>query len=437
MIAGLRDREIWRKPWSSVFLKILAVLLIAAGAINWINVQTVRLAREAEQRTRGSYVRLLAGGLQSEFGNPPDKAVALRLSGSGLWHISYMPSSAAGQAWSTWSEMPALSELQPDLIGPDWGTHKNSFFYISRRSGGVLLMMTPPRNDSLGAEFLGLRIGGLAIIMLAVWLAVGWLLQPVSWLDQGVARVAAGELGHRIPTRENDELGRLAMQFNTMTGQVQAMLEQRRQMLLDVSHELRTPLTRLKLGLEALPEGEDRAGLAEDVEELEKLVNELLEGARLAHGRSQLQVEPVDLALLARETAQPFAEKPPGLKLEIPGSLVLNGDRMRLQRLLQNLLTNAFSHGLPARGPVTLRLFRSGKEACLTVVDQGPGVPAEHLQRLFTPFFRSDHSRARLTGGVGLGLPLCLGVARAHGGDLNAAFAPGSGLAFTLTLPLL
>jgi signal transduction histidine kinase len=422
-----------------VFLKILVVLLVASGAINWINVQTVRLAREAEQRTRGSYVRLLAGGLQSEFGNPPDNAVALRLSGSGLWHIAYMPSSArsGGKAWSTWSEMPSLSELRPHLIGPDWGTYKNSFFYVSQRPGGVLLMMTPPRDDSLGAEFLGLRIGGLAIIMLALWLAVGWLLKPVRWLDQGVARVAAGELGHRIPTRENDELGRLAMQFNTMTGQVQAMLEQRRQMLLDVSHELRTPLTRLKLGLEAFPEGEDRAGLAEDVEELEKLVNELLEGARLAHGRSQLQVEPVDLAALARETALPFVEKAPGLKLELPESLVLNGDKMRLQRLLQNLLANAFSHGLPARGPVALRLVRSGKEACLTVVDQGPGVPTEHLQRLFTPFFRSDNSRARLTGGVGLGLPLCLGVARAHGGDLNAAFAPGSGLAFTLTLPLL
>jgi signal transduction histidine kinase len=304
------------------------------------------------------------------------------------------------------------------------------------RKGGTLVMMTLPHNESLGWGYSGILIGGLTVVMICVWLAVGWLLKPVRWLDQGVARVAAGDLGHRIPTRENDELGRLAQQFNSMTAQVQAMLEQRRQMLLDVSHELRTPLTRMKLGLESLPEGEERSSLAEDVLELELLVNELLEGARLAHGRSQLQVENLDLAVLARETAQAFERKDPGLRLEVPEGLVLAGDRVRLQRLLHNLLANAFNHGLPARGPVGLQLLQAGGRACLTVVDQGPGVPPEQLPRLFTPFFRGDTSRARVSGGVGLGLPLCLGVARAHGGDLNVAFAPGGGLAFTLTLPL-
>ncbi|HTA17350.1 MAG TPA: HAMP domain-containing sensor histidine kinase [bacterium] len=433
---GLRLAEAWPRLWSSVFLKILAVLVIAAAAINWITVQTVRLAREAEQRTRGSYVRQYAGSLQSQLGDPPDESVAFRLAQRGPWRMAFVPSKTGAVAWSTVDGVPGPYELRPYLIGSDWGTYKNSFFYLSPHRDGTLVMMTPPHNDSLGWTFLSLRIGGLAVVMLAVWFAVGWLLKPVRWLDQGVARVAAGELGHRIPTRENDELGRLAMQFNAMTGHVQAMLEQRRQMLLDVSHELRTPLTRMKLGLESLPEGEERAGLAEDVEELDRLVNELLEGARLAHGRSQLQVEAVDLAQVLRETAAVFTDRAPGLKLDAPESLVLHGDKRRLQRLVQNLLANAFSHGQPARGPVVLRLFQAGGAACLTVVDQGPGIPAEQLPRLFTPFFRGDNSRARVSGGVGLGLQLCLGVARAHGGDLNAALAPGGGLAFTLTLPL-
>jgi len=112
------------------------------------------------------------------------------------------------------------------------------------------------------------------------------------------------------------------------------------------------------------------------------------------------------------------------------------GDKIRLQRLLQNLLANAFNHGQPAKGPVTVCLSQSQGQARLVVADQGPGVPKDQLSRLFTPFFRSDNSRARVSGGVGLGLPLCLGVARAHGGDLKASFAAGGGLAFTLTLPL-
>ena len=433
---NIRLGDAWLKLWSSLFLKILVVLVIAAGAINWITTHTVRLAREAEQRTRGNYVRQLAGHLQSELGNPPEEAVASKLAQTGQWHVAFVPSQEGLAAWATHPDMPQPEELKADLIGTDWGMHNSSFFYLGSRPSGTLVMMTPPRNESLGWTFSGVLVGGLLMVMLAVWLAVGWLLKPIRWLDQGVSRVAAGELAHRIPTRENDELGRLAMQFNAMTTQVQSMLEQRRQMLLDVSHELRTPLTRLKLGLESLPEGEDRASLAEDVEELEKLVNELLEGARLAHGRSQLQVERVDLALLARDTAADFNGREPGLKLELPPSLLLMGDKVRLQRLLQNLLANAFNHGQPARGPVSVRLQESAGEACLTVVDQGPGVPLDQLQRLFTPFSRGDNSRTRATGGVGLGLPLCLGVARAHGGDLFAAFAPGGGLAFTLTLPL-
>jgi len=428
--------EAWPKLWSSVFLKMLTVLLVAAGMINWITVHTVRMAREAEQRTRGSYIRQLAGHLQAELGDPPSEAAAQRLALSGQWQLSFTPLTPGAQAWTTRADLPAPGELEPDLIGADWGNHRYSFFFISRRASGTLLMMTPPRGESLGWTFSSVLVGGLVLVMLVVWLALEWLLKPVRWLDQGVARVAAGDLGHRIPTRENDELGRLAMQFNAMASQVQAMLEQRRQLLLDVSHELRTPLTRMKLGLENLAEGADRDSLAEDIQELEKLINELLEGARLAHGRAQLQVEPLDLAQLAGATARSFEGREPGLRLELPASLPISGDRVRLQRVIQNLLANAFNHGHPARGPVSLSLRSGPGEARLTVTDQGPGVPPEQLALLFRPFFRGDNSRARVSGGVGLGLSLCLGVARAHGGDLHVSHAPGGGLTFTLTLPL-
>ncbi len=426
----------WPKAWSSIFFKILAVLIVASAAVNAINVRTVRLAREVEQHSRGNYVRKLAAIVKASLGDPPLETAAFKLSRDGDWRVEYFPPQARVPQWSTYKPMPSPGELQASLVGSDWGTYQNSFFFVDRGPRGTLVMMTPPRDQDLDWKFQLLRVGGLILVMLGVWLAVRWLLKPIRWLDQGVERVASGELGHRIPTRENDELGRLAMQFNAMTGQVQSMLEQRRQMLLDVSHELRTPLTRLKLGLEALPDGDTKASLSEDVQELEKLVHELLEGARLAHGRSQLQVEALDLARLVREVAAPFKGREPGLKLDVPESLPIQGDAVRLQRLVQNLLNNAFSHGQPARGPVSLRLYSANQEARLIIMDQGPGVPVEQLGLLFTPFFRSDHSRARVSGGVGLGLPLCLGVARAHGGDLVAALAPGGGLGFTLTLPL-
>ncbi len=425
----------WRRPLSSVFLKILAILLLAAFIINRINTETVFLARYAERSTRATYVRELACGLQKHLGDPPSREAAERLARTGPWRIAYR-AAVPGRGWATTPRIPDLDRLRPDLIGRDWGIHDNAFFYIGKHPGGTLVMMTPPRRVELGWKYILLRVGGVAVVMLGVWLAVAWVLAPVRWLDIGVARVAAGDLGHRIPTRENDELGRLAQQFNAMAERVQAMLEQRGRLLLDVSHELRTPLTRMRLGLEALPDDATKAGLAEDLIELEGLVNEILEGARLSHGRSQLQVDAVDFADLVREAAADFMGRPPGLDVEAPPSLVLGGDRVRLQRLLHNLLANAFSHGQPARGRVRLRLESANGKALLTVIDRGPGVPEGQLKNLFTPFFRSDRSRARVSGGVGLGLALCLGVARAHGGDLEARPTPGGGLTFILTLPL-
>jgi signal transduction histidine kinase len=193
----------------------------------------------------------------------------------------------------------------------------------------------------------------------------------------------------------------------------------------------------LKLGLEALPDSGERLSLAEDVQVLETLVSELLEGARLAHGRQQLQMEPVDLCQLVREGAQEFVDQEPGIQLVLPQSLVLQGDPMRLQRLFLNLLSNAFNHGQPARGPILIQLsLREGRTARLEVRDQGPGVPPEVLDRLFTPFFRVDASRNRSTGGVGLGLHLCRSIAQAHGGQLSAHLAPEGGMVLCLELPL-
>lgn len=420
----------------SVFLKILVVLLLAAGLIHWLMGRALRQAHETEQRYRGAYVRELVGDVVGRLGDPPDSNVGRKLAASGLWRIRYDAKNSGTDSWATEASLPTFSVLKDHLIGEDWGLYDNAYFFLRESPSGTLVLLSHPhRNESLGPGLTVAVVSGMLLVLAAVWLALEWLLKPLRWLDEGLSRVAAGDLSHRIRHRGNDELGRLTDQFNAMTAEVQEMLEQRRQLLLDVSHELRTPLTRLRLGLETLPEGEERDSLTEDVRELEAMVQELLEGARLAHGRSQLQWESLDLAELIRDVAAAYAQREPGLTLEVPKRLEIQGDRVRLQRLVQNLLANAFSHGLPARGPVAVRLSASAEMVELNVQDQGPGLTSDQLKRLFVPFFRSDASRARVRGGVGLGLALCRGVARAHGGSLEAAHAPGGGLVFTLTLP--
>jgi signal transduction histidine kinase len=427
------------QPWqflrSSLPLKVLLVLVLGGAAMNVVVMRGYDFARKLEaQRSGTSLARDYALSLLPTLGDPPNLAAARSLARDGMWALRFQADD--GSAWSTQDQVPTVAEADRWGQGLGWGWHDNFFFIVMPRKGGSLVFQhlmpdreLPPR---VGL-WLALALFG---VLALVWFALRWLLRPVDWLNRGMAQVAAGDLSHRIPARDSDELGRLALQFNAMTTQVQLMLEERRQLLLDVSHELRTPLTRLKLGLENLMEGPERSSLAEDVTALELLVDELLEGARLGHGRAQLNMEALDLASLVRDGVDQFQGRPPGVVLEAPPQLSCVGDSLRLQRLVLNLLANAFTHGLPARGPVGVRLARLGDQAVLSVEDQGPGVPAEALARLFVPFFRLDSSRARSTGGVGLGLHLCQRVARAHGGELSASIGKHGGLCMTVVLPL-
>lgn len=428
----------------SLFLKVLGVLLVTAALLNTLLVITWRQGRMEQDKDRVGarrgelLVRHYVGYVLKDLGDPPNKAKALALAEKGLWSFRFLPGPHSKQAaWASSDDVPYPSELRSWMRGPDWGWRHGNFFELVEHDGDTLLLLAEPfKGVSLAWQwqlYLGL---GVALLVTLAWLVVRWLLLPVKWLDSGMARVAEGELGYRVPTRQLDELGRLAEQFNAMSARVQTMLQQRQQMLLDVSHELRTPLTRMKLGLENLPEGEDRQSLAEDVTELESLVRELLEGARLEAGASPLKLERFDLVALLKELAEDFKARQPGLELSLPSALILSADPQRLRRLLQNLLNNAFVHGQPARGPVRLSLRTQPGQALLSVEDQGPGLGEADKSQLFSPFFRADRSRTRATGGLGLGLHLCRSIAKAHGGSLDAQAAEGGGLRLLLKLPL-
>jgi signal transduction histidine kinase len=426
----------WLTLRHTLTLKVLVVLLLGGMALHTLAVQGFRLAREAEgHRTGTSMAKAYALSLLPALGDPPRLERARALAAPGLWDFRF--ESPAG-SWATDPGVPASATAMGWAPSEGWGWHNGQFFLVQRYPSGILTIQADTRIDhSIPMTWtLSLALSLFGVLAL-VWLALRWLLAPIAWLNEGMTRIADGDLDHSIPTRDGDELGRLAQQFNAMTGQVKAMLDQRRQLLLDVSHELRTPLTRLKLGLEALPESSDKASLAEDVQVLELLVAELLEGARLAHGRSQLHLEQVDLCQLVRDGAHEFQGQEPGVRLDLPTELALQGDPMRLQRLFLNLLANAHAHGVPARGPIQVSLSRSSASIRLLVQDQGPGVAPAVLNRLFTPFFRADPSRNRGGGGgVGLGLHLCRRIAEAHGGTLTAALPPEGGLAMTLELPI-
>jgi two-component system OmpR family sensor kinase len=286
----------------------------------------------------------------------------------------------------------------------------------------------------------------LCVIALASVPLARSIAAPVEQLTRAARALGAGDLTTRARVRARGEVGELARAFDEMAERLEALVRNEKELLANVSHEVRTPMARMRVALELAAEGdEERARrflreIGADLDALDRLVDDVLSTARLdlaAGGAGHLRREPVALAAVAKEAADRFAERWPDRELRVDLDAPLppvSGDAGLLRRLLENLLDNAAKYSEPDQ-PVALAARAEAGAAVLEVRDRGIGIAPEDLPRLFTPFFRTDRSRARGTGGVGLGLALARRIARAHGGDVEAASEPGKGTTFRVRIP--
>ena len=274
----------------------------------------------------------------------------------------------------------------------------------------------------------GWMLGGVLLLTVVAYASTRLMLMPLRVLAHGVAAFGRGDLSHRVHLRHADEIGALAVRFNQMADDIQAMLEAKRELLLSISHELRSPLTRARLNVELLDEGPGQQAVVKELGQMRDLIDSLLERERLDTGHTALRLEDCAWPELVEDLVQRrFADARQAalLAVEVSGELPMTSlDRSRIQVLLGNLLDNALRHNDEAKGPVQLsiRPVSAGQGGVLAVRlqvrDRGPGVPDEVLSQLGQPFFRPDTARTRGSGGVGLGLNLCRLIASAHGGAL-------------------
>lgn len=231
--------------------------------------------------------------------------------------------------------------------------------------------------------------------------------------------------------RRNDDLGDLTHTINDMAGDIEQMLDAKRQMLLAISHELRSPITRAKISVALLEASTTRARLEDDLVEMEDLVTELLESERLNSRHRILNPEPLAIATLIDSVVQQsFAGR---VSVEVAADLPpFNLDEMRVRLLLRNLLGNAVRYA--GATPPKLRAWLAGDLVSIEVEDSGAGIEAAHIDSLTEPFYRVDPSRTRATGGFGLGLYLCRLICEAHGGKLSIKSTIGVGTCVRATL---
>jgi signal transduction histidine kinase len=292
-----------------------------------------------------------------------------------------------------------------------------------------------------GGQMLGAHHALLILLLLVMTLVVltahavlKRLLRPLRDLNDGVARLGAGELDVMLPNPTRDEFGRLTAAFNQMVGRVREMIAARDQLLLDVSHELRSPLTRLKVALEMLPQSEQRAGMATDIAEMERMIAQLLELERLR--TSGVTSVRQDLMPILHDVARSFENRPPGIRIVTPlQTIPVDIDAEKVRMVVRNLVDNATKYSLPQSAPVELSAVQNGDTVVVRVTDQGPGIPENDRERVFEPFFRVDRSRTKRTGGYGLGLSISKRVMEAHGGSISVDADYHQGASFVLTFP--
>ncbi len=259
---------------------------------------------------------------------------------------------------------------------------------------------------------------------LAAWLVGARLLRSLSAIVSAAADLARrGEFACRLPEDAGDpEVFRLTRTFNALVDRVDRALEGQRQFLADTSHELRTPLTTVRGNLDLLARDlppDERAEVLqetrEEVDRMARLVRDLLLLAE-SGTPSPLERHPVRLDVLAREVAARVASAD-AFRVTIEAEPVtVHGDEDRLRQLVSNLVLNALRHASRTPGAVRMRVGRRPPQALLVVEDDGPGLPADALTRVFDRFYRVDRARSRAQGGAGLGLAIVRHVAEAHGG---------------------
>jgi two-component system sensor histidine kinase BaeS len=289
-------------------------------------------------------------------------------------------------------------------------------------------------------------IAALALALaaaLAVVLARVFLL-PLKRVAAATHRLAGGDYATRVAVHSDDELGRLAGDFNRLAEALERNETLRRRFMADVSHELRTPLAVLSAELEALEDGvrpltrEALGSLRGEAAALGKLVNDLNQLALADVGALAYRRESLDVVPLVAQAIDSYRERfaQHGLAVETSGedAATVFGDPDRLTQMLRNLLENSARYTEPG-GRVRVAVRRDGERVAIEVDDSAPGVPPEALARLFERFYRVDESRSRAHGGAGLGLAICRSIAAAHGGEIAAAPSPLGGLRVSIRLP--
>jgi signal transduction histidine kinase len=342
-------------------------------------------------------------------------------------------------------DRPAFGDLP--MPGPPGQPADGSPFSFEQLEQGFL--------DRTNQSLVIAGIVGAVVAILLGLLLTRQFTKPIQVLKSGAARIASGDLSHRVKVSSKDELGNLAESFNSMAASLDSSEQARQRLLADIAHELRTPLSVIEGTVAAMvdgvyePNASNLSSLKEETEVLTRLVDDLRDLTLAESGQLKLETEPTDMASLVQRRVSraeiAARERNVSLKANIAKGLPqVEIDRRRIEQVLTNLLDNALNH-TPSGGIITVTLAAADSGArqpadsehiLVSVADTGEGISAQHLPHIFERLYRVDDARSREKGGAGLGLAIAKQMIELHGGRIWVESEVGTGSRFSFTLPI-
>ena len=341
--------------------------------------------------------------------------------------------------------------------GVNWGRHGRriarrigcflglAFLVVLSAAVGVVWLVlslfrvvsSAPLSTALAVTALALG----AVVVVVAFLVLRRVAAPVGALIEGAHRMEAGDFSTRVPVRGPSDLRSLARALNDMSSRLEAEETRRRSVVADIAHELRTPLTIIRGQAEAITDGvypadaEHMAPIITATGSLEMLVNDLSTLTLLEGGTLRLRREPIDVDVLVNETLDAFRPEAAAAGVELteavaPNLPALDADPARMRGVLGNLVSNALAHSKQG-GSIRVQGVATDGRLRLTVRDDGEGIPADLLPRVFDRFVKGPGST-----GSGLGLAIVRDVVEAHGGTVEATSSPATGTAISLSFPI-
>ena len=314
----------------------------------------------------------------------------------------------------------------PDHREPDWFTASAALM-----DGRWLNVAVgpPPGAPAWGPAFVAVfLLSALGIAAVAV-LTARRMAKPMRGLAAAAGRLGRGEAVDDLPEAGTLETRETVRAFNLMRARLDRYVRDRTAMLAAVSHDLRTPITSLRLHAEFVEDGQTRTKILAALDEMQRMTEDALAFIREDMQREETRM--VDLHALVDSVAADLAELGCDIAVADSGRTLAACRPAALRRALRNLLENAAAYG----GRAAVRVERDDAELRVVVEDEGPGIPAAELERVFEPFVRLDASRSRDTGGSGLGLAIARSIVRGHGGDILLENRAEGGLRATVALP--